>query len=124
MLPTAGVSVTATRRPVVTPDEVFPVFPTATRTPVAVAPTSAPVAPATARPVAPAPAAPTAAPAGSGRAAPISRNQCPPDYPIKGNASSHIYHVPSGGSYNQTNPEDCFATPADAERAGYHAAAN
>jgi hypothetical protein len=47
---------------------------------------------------------------------------CPPDYPIKGNGSSRIYHVPGGGSYDATVPELCFATPDDAESAGFRAA--
>jgi NAD(P) transhydrogenase subunit alpha len=66
------------------------------------------------------PDAPTEAPAGA-----VVGNgsvDCPSDYPIKGNASSHIYHVPDGGSYNRTIPEFCFATEADAEAAGYREA--
>jgi NAD(P) transhydrogenase subunit alpha len=61
---------------------------------------------------------PAGAVAGTGAA------DCPPDYPIKGNASSQIYHEPGGGSYEQTIPEFCFATAADAEAAGYRAARN
>jgi hypothetical protein len=49
---------------------------------------------------------------------------CPRGYPIKGNASSLIYHVPDGGSYNQTIPEYCFVTAEDAEAAGFRAAKN
>jgi NAD(P) transhydrogenase subunit alpha len=44
---------------------------------------------------------------------------CPEDFPIKGNASSQLYHVPDTGSYSQTIPEYCFATVADAEAAGF-----
>lgn len=44
---------------------------------------------------------------------------CPPDYPIKGNASSMIYHRPGQPSYERTVAEFCFATEADAEGAGY-----
>ena len=54
-------------------------------------------------------------------------NYCPPGYPIKGNQSSSgewIYHVPGGGSYSITNPEECFATGAAASAAGYRAARN
>lgn len=47
---------------------------------------------------------------------------CPEGYPIKGNASSLIYHVPGGGSYERTIPEFCFAAESDAEAAGYRAA--
>lgn len=77
---------------------------------------AAPVTPAnvppvaTTRAVAPAPA--------SGRAAPQGRD-CPASHPIKGNASSMIYHVPGGAFYTRTTPEDCFATAADAVAAGY-----
>ncbi len=46
---------------------------------------------------------------------------CPKGYPIKGNASSRIYHVPSGSYYKRTNPERCFSTTAAAKAAGYRA---
>ena len=46
---------------------------------------------------------------------------CPDGYPIKGNASSRIFHVPGGSSYEQTIAEFCFATAEDAENAGYRA---
>lgn len=46
---------------------------------------------------------------------------CPKGYPIKGNASSKIYHVPSGSYYSRTNPEECFSTTAAAKAAGYRA---
>jgi len=55
-----------------------------------------------------------------GRAAPAGMN-CPASHPIKGNRSSMIYHQPGGEFYAQTRPEDCFASPADAEAAGYRA---
>ncbi len=69
-------------------------------------------------------AARTALAAPSGAVAGNGLPDCPAGYPIKGNASSHIYHVPGGRSYGQTIPEFCFATPAGAEAAGYHAARN
>ena len=47
---------------------------------------------------------------------------CPADYPVKGNDSSMIYHVPSGRSYSDTTPEECFATEGAARAAGYRAA--
>lgn len=47
---------------------------------------------------------------------------CPKGYPIKGNASSGIYHIPGGASYDRTKPEECFASKAAAERAGYRQA--
>ncbi|HET7056013.1 MAG TPA: hypothetical protein VFI12_06095, partial [Thermomicrobiales bacterium] len=46
---------------------------------------------------------------------------CPEGYPIKGNASSMIYHLPGQSSYENTIPEICFATEEDAEAAGYRA---
>jgi hypothetical protein len=53
---------------------------------------------------------------------PASGYSCPSDAPIKGNESSSgelIYHVPGGQFYNATNPEECFASEADAQEAGY-----
>lgn len=44
---------------------------------------------------------------------------CPADYPIKGNARSRIYHLPSDASYEGTVPEFCFATEEDAQAAGF-----
>jgi hypothetical protein len=66
----------------------------------------------------------TVAGAAGGRVAPNPDGSCPPQAPIKGNADSGIYHRPGQHSYNQTKAEDCFATPADAEAAGYRAAKN
>lgn len=71
----------------------------------------------------PKPSVPTAPPA-SGGAAPIG-SSCPSTHPIKGNHSSSgewIYHVPGGSFYNRTNPEECFATEAAAQAAGYRKA--
>jgi hypothetical protein len=56
---------------------------------------------------------PEGAVAGSGE------RECPPDYPIKGNASSMIYHQPGLSSFERTIPDFCFATPEAAEAAGY-----
>jgi hypothetical protein len=44
---------------------------------------------------------------------------CPAEYPIKGNASSKIYHVPGQVSYPQTIAELCFASAEAAEAAGF-----
>jgi micrococcal nuclease len=44
---------------------------------------------------------------------------CPASHPIKGNAKSMIYHLPTGSFYNRTKPEECFASISDAETAGY-----
>ena len=46
---------------------------------------------------------------------------CPADYPIKGNGSSKIYHIPGIPSYRGTKAEFCFATEADAIAAGFRA---
>lgn len=69
-----------------------------------------------------APAA-TPKPKPSGSAKPVSASSCPSSHPIKGNhgAEDWIYHVPGSTYYSRTNPEECFATRADAERAGYRA---
>jgi trigger factor len=48
-------------------------------------------------------------------------HDCPSTHPIKGNASSKIYHAPGSGSYDRTIPEVCFATEEDATAAGYRA---
>ncbi len=47
--------------------------------------------------------------------------ECVEGYPIKGNASSMIYHGPGSSSYDRTIPEMCFATEEAAEAAGYRA---
>jgi micrococcal nuclease len=57
-----------------------------------------------------------------GAVPPISEEHCPPDAPIKGNESSGIYHMPDDAYYDATHPEECFATPQEAEAAGYRAA--
>lgn len=44
---------------------------------------------------------------------------CPEGYPLKGNASSMLYHAPGTPSYDNTIPEMCFATDDDAVAAGF-----
>jgi len=44
---------------------------------------------------------------------------CPADFPIKGNSSSKVYHVPGIPSYEGTKAEWCFATEEHATSAGY-----
>ena len=44
---------------------------------------------------------------------------CPPDYPIKGNRQSRIYHNPGQVSYPSTIAEFCFASAEAAELAGF-----
>lgn len=68
-----------------------------------------------------APDPPTAPTATSGGAPPIAGGDCPGEAPIKGNASSGIYHVPGGDFYDRTNAEECFASESAAEDAGYRA---
>jgi small subunit ribosomal protein S6 len=46
--------------------------------------------------------------------------ECPEDYPIKGNATSKLYHSPGSPSYKRTVPEFCFATTEAAEAAGFN----
>jgi hypothetical protein len=53
------------------------------------------------------------------RTKPISAWNCPSWAPIKGNASSMIYHVPRGQYYNKTKPEACFSSESAAVKAGY-----
>jgi outer membrane biosynthesis protein TonB len=81
---------------------------------------------------APKPVAPTAAPAPakapSRGVRPVGR-ACPSSHPIKGNQGSRstdewIYHPQGSQSYNATDPEECFASAADAEAAGYRAPRN
>lgn len=107
--------------------------PTKTDAPPTVAPaTAVPALPTEAPPAAPAqiqpllavppeqPAAPPPQPAAElPRRGSPQGGSCPAGLPIKGNADSMIYHVPGGGSYDATDPEECFATEADAVAAGY-----
>lgn len=82
-----------------------------------------------AKPAAPTPTSQVAPkPTTGGRGAPVGAN-CPASQPIKGNQGSRsttewIYHLPGGGSYAQTVPEECFATEAQAQTAGYRRARN
>ena len=71
-----------------------------------------------------APVEPVATPAVGGRAQPQGR-ACSPGYPIKGNRSGGgglLYHPPASRAYDQTIPEECFATEQDAEAADYRRA--
>jgi hypothetical protein len=49
---------------------------------------------------------------------------CPPEFPVKGNAHSMIYHTAESRVYEQTIAELCFSSPEAAERAGYHSPRN
>ncbi|MCC6313784.1 MAG: hypothetical protein IT337_07200 [Thermomicrobiales bacterium] len=76
------------------------------------------------------PASGGATPAGRTRATPVPQgavagdgsHDCPADHPIKGNASSRLFHKPGQLAYERTIPELCFAAAEDAENAGYRAA--
>jgi ribosomal protein S6 len=45
--------------------------------------------------------------------------ECPDDHPVKGNASSMLYHSPGSPAYKRTVPEFCFASVEAAEAAGF-----
>lgn len=49
----------------------------------------------------------------------VESGECPDDYPVKGNASSMLYHTPGSPSYKRTIPEFCFASVEAAEAAGF-----
>lgn len=57
----------------------------------------------------------------AGAVAGTGEYDCAEGYPIKGNASSKIFHAPGQSSYERTIPELCFATEEDAIAAGYRA---
>jgi hypothetical protein len=84
-----------------------------------------PEATATATPVTPeSPAAPgtTDVPAGAVRG--DGTATCPPEFPIKGNTQSMIYHTAESRVYGQTIAEICFSSPEAAEAAGYRSPKN
>ena len=84
-------------------------------------PQPAPPATAVSKPTAAVPVSAPTAPASAGQGRP-SGMDCPSGQPIKGNHASSgewIYHLPRGQYYSRTRPEACFATEADASRAGY-----
>lgn len=64
------------------------------------------------------PSQPAPQPAGK---EPVGKD-CPATAPIKGNQNSMLYHVPGGKSYKRTKPEQCFATEAEAQAAGFQKA--
>lgn len=65
---------------------------------------------------------PAATTTASATSMPKGSVNCPSWAPIKGNSSSHIFHMPGQRYYVQTHPEMCFSTPAAAVKAGYRAA--
>jgi large subunit ribosomal protein L4 len=56
---------------------------------------------------------------GPGSHGPLDDESQPEGFPIKGNASSKLYHVPGSSHYNRTVAEVWFATEEDAENAGF-----
>lgn len=105
---TATATLAATSTPTLAP---------ATSVPPTALPTTAPAAPLSfAAPVQ------QAADAGPRRGVPQGTS-CPEGLPVKGNQGSNgwIYHDYSSPNYDRTQPEECFATAADAEAAGYRA---
>ena len=60
----------------------------------------------------------------SGGVPPADKDNCPESHPIKGNQgqAEYIYHLPGGAYFGGTDPEECFATEADAQAAGYRKA--
>jgi hypothetical protein len=67
---------------------------------------------------------PSVAPVAGGRI-PVQGTDCPSTHPIKGNQNSSgewIYHTRGQQAYERTQPEECFATAADAAAAGYRPA--
>ncbi len=49
---------------------------------------------------------------------------CPPEFPVKGNTHSMIYHTAESRVYEQTIAELCFSSPEAAEAAGYRSPRN
>ena len=45
---------------------------------------------------------------------------CPPEFPVKGNATSKIFHTHESRVYAQTIAEVCFASAEAAQAAGFH----
>jgi len=52
---------------------------------------------------------------------PLKGGHCPPAFPVKGNADSFVYHMPSGHFYQSTKAEICFESYTVARRHGYRA---
>ena len=44
---------------------------------------------------------------------------CPAGYPVKGNANSHLYHVPESPYYTKTIAEFCFDSTEAARKNGF-----
>jgi len=59
------------------------------------------------------------APYGAGSHGPLADDAEPAGFPVKGNESSKLYHVPGTAFYNRTVAEVWFASAEDAEKAGF-----
>ena len=59
------------------------------------------------------------APFGPGSHLPLEDDTEPAGFPIKGNASSMLYHVPGSAFYERTTAEVWFASTDAAEKAGF-----
>mgnify|MGYP005823147129 CR=1 FL=1 len=44
---------------------------------------------------------------------------CPAGFPVKGNANSHLYHMPESPYYVKTQAELCFDSAEAARRNGF-----
>jgi hypothetical protein len=58
----------------------------------------------------------------AGAVAANADGSCPADHPIKAVRLGQTYHSPGQASYALVRAEECFATAADAEAAGFRAA--
>ncbi|WP_460398221.1 50S ribosomal protein L4, sunset domain variant [Actinophytocola sediminis] len=59
------------------------------------------------------------APYGAGSHAALGDGSEPDGFPVKGNESSKLYHLPGTSFYNRTEAEVWFASAEDAEQAGF-----
>jgi large subunit ribosomal protein L17 len=59
------------------------------------------------------------APYGEGSHAPLDDGSQPEGFPVKADEDSRLYHVPGSESYDGAEAEVWFATPEDAEAAGF-----
>lgn len=126
-VPTKTSEATATAKPTDTATPTVTSVPS--NTPTSVPPTSVPPTPVPTRvpaaplpfsaPVEQPPAAPPPAAAGPQPGTSADGGSCPDSHPYKGNRNSGKYHRPGCPHYSRTKAEECFASAADAEAAGY-----
>jgi hypothetical protein len=102
----------------------WPPLLTAPATTITAGPAPAPSEPASPKP-APSETTPSDTPAQARVEAPWvipMDGQCPESHPVKANASSSIYHVAGGQSYDRTKAERCYCDGATAEADGFRRA--